>query len=158
MDDMEDGLKFHIVDDDPDVVAMVEQLVRAAGHQLTTSTESHTAIAEREWDIANTRLRLALNPVELPAGLKPIASAVRRWTTLIYTRAVAAHAHVDRERLDYYEMLLTLQLLLRSMEDRRRGTGAGSDGRGANPFLAPGAARPLLRHCRRITGLALPEP
>jgi CheY-like chemotaxis protein/phosphoribosyl 1,2-cyclic phosphodiesterase len=41
---MHDGLKFHIVDDDPDVVAMVEQLVRAAGHQLTTSSESRTAI------------------------------------------------------------------------------------------------------------------
>ena len=43
---MHDGLKFHIVDDDPDLVAMVEQLVRAAGHQLTTSTESRTAIAD----------------------------------------------------------------------------------------------------------------
>jgi phosphoribosyl 1,2-cyclic phosphodiesterase len=41
---MQDGLRFHIVDDDPDIVAMVEQLLRAAGHQLTTSTDSHTAI------------------------------------------------------------------------------------------------------------------
>ena len=41
---MQDGLRFHIVEDDPDIVAMVEQLVCAAGHQLTTSTDSHTAI------------------------------------------------------------------------------------------------------------------
>ena len=41
---MPDGLRFHIVEDDPDIVAIVEQLLRAAGHQLTTSTDSHTAI------------------------------------------------------------------------------------------------------------------
>ncbi len=41
---MDDRLRIHIVDDDPDVVAMVEQLVRAAGHQLTTSTDSRTAV------------------------------------------------------------------------------------------------------------------
>ncbi len=43
---MEQGLRFHIVDDDPAVVAMVEQLLRAAGHQLTASTESRTAVAD----------------------------------------------------------------------------------------------------------------
>ncbi len=41
---MQDGLRFHIVEDDPDIVAIVEQLLRAAGHQLTTSTDSHIAI------------------------------------------------------------------------------------------------------------------
>ena len=41
---MDERLRIHIVDDDPDVVAMVGQLVRAAGHQLTTSTDSRTAV------------------------------------------------------------------------------------------------------------------
>ncbi len=41
---MDDRLRIHIVEDDPDVVAMVEQLVLAAGHQLTTSPESATAV------------------------------------------------------------------------------------------------------------------
>jgi CheY-like chemotaxis protein/phosphoribosyl 1,2-cyclic phosphodiesterase len=43
---MNDGLRIHIVDDDPDVVAMVEQLVLAAGHHLTVSTESGTAVED----------------------------------------------------------------------------------------------------------------
>ncbi len=43
---MDDRLRIHIVDDDPDVVALVGQLVRAAGHQLTTSADSRTAVAD----------------------------------------------------------------------------------------------------------------
>ncbi len=41
---MDDRLRIHLVDDDPDVVAMVGQLVRAAGHQLT----AHPERAERD--------------------------------------------------------------------------------------------------------------
>ena len=59
---MDDRLRIHIVDDDPDVVAMVGQLVRAAGHQLTTSAESRTAVA----DIVEQRPDCALLDIMMP--------------------------------------------------------------------------------------------
>ena len=59
---MANGLKIHIVDDDPDLIAMVEQLVRGAGHQLTTSTESRTAIQ----DISEQRPDCVLLDIMLP--------------------------------------------------------------------------------------------
>ncbi len=39
-------LKIHIVEDDPDALAMVQHLVRAAGHQFTASTSSSTALED----------------------------------------------------------------------------------------------------------------
>jgi CheY-like chemotaxis protein len=59
---MDERLRIHIVDDDSDVVAMVEQLVRAAGHQLTTSTESLAAVA----DIAEQRPDCVLLDIMMP--------------------------------------------------------------------------------------------
>ena len=59
---MNDGLRIHIVDDDPDVVAMVGQLVRAAGHQLTTSADSRTAAA----DIVEQRPDCVLLDIMMP--------------------------------------------------------------------------------------------
>ena len=59
---MDDRLRIHIVDDDPDVVAMVGQLVRAAGHQLTTSADSRTAAA----DIVEQRPDCVLLDIMMP--------------------------------------------------------------------------------------------
>ncbi len=59
---MADRLRIHIVDDDPDVVAVVEQLVRAAGHQLTRSTESRSAVD----DIVEQRPDCVLLDIMMP--------------------------------------------------------------------------------------------
>ncbi len=59
---MSDGLKIHIVDDDPDLVAMVDQLVRAAGHRLRVSRESRTAVD----DIREHRPDCVLLDIMLP--------------------------------------------------------------------------------------------
>lgn len=59
---MKDGLRIHIVDDDPDVVEMVGRLVRAAGHQLTVSTQSRTAVE----DILEQRPDCVLLDIMLP--------------------------------------------------------------------------------------------
>ena len=59
---MKRRLRIHIVDDDPDAVAMVEQLVREAGHELSVSQESRTALR----DIANEQPDCVVLDIMMP--------------------------------------------------------------------------------------------
>ncbi len=59
---MKERFKIHIVDDDPDAVAMVEHLARAAGHAVSVSLESQTAMR----DIVNQRPDCVLLDIMMP--------------------------------------------------------------------------------------------
>jgi CheY-like chemotaxis protein/phosphoribosyl 1,2-cyclic phosphodiesterase len=86
---MEDALRIHIVDDDPDVIAMVGQLVARAGHQLTSSSESLTAVA----DIARERPDCVLLDIMMPEvdGLE-LCRRLRQDESLQSTRIVMVTA------------------------------------------------------------------
>ena len=45
---------------------------------------------------------------------------------------------------------------LMALASARRNDAHGRDGRRANPWLARRATRPLIRHLRELTGLAIP--
>jgi aminoglycoside phosphotransferase (APT) family kinase protein len=119
---------------------------------------SHTTLADPALDVANTRLRLALNPFDIPRGLGPVASLVRRRVTRLYLDAYRSGRSVDATSVACYEVLVALSLLVPVGEHRRTGRAEMAEGRGANPWLAPGATKPLLVLCRAVTGLELALP
>ena len=116
---------------------------------------SHTTLADAAWDVANTRLRLAMNPFEAPRALLPVIAGVRRRVTRVYEARYRAQRPVDAAAVRYYEVLLGLWMLATVAEHRIAQDAPGADGRGANPWMARGATRPLERYCRAVTGLEL---
>ena len=119
---------------------------------------SHLTLAHPEWDVANTRLRMELNPIEAPRVFQAIGSRVRGRVTRVYERAYEARRAVDRALLGYYEVLLSLWMLVTVGEHRRSAPVDADEGRSPNLWLESGAADPLLRHCRAIAGLDLSLP
>mgnify|MGYP001818124532 CR=1 FL=1 len=120
---------------------------------------SGATLAEPAWEVANSRMPLALNPFDVPRLFALIAGAVRRRAAQAYfdayCEASPSDAPLDRERLAWYEVLVAMRMLFRTVEDRRNDA-HGRDGRRANPWLARGATRPLIRYLRELTGLAIP--
>ncbi len=134
--------------------------VMTAEGQITGLIDwSGTTLAGPAWDVANSGMPLALNPFDVPRFLAPIAGAVRRRAARAYLDAYRdaspSDAPLDRERLAWYEVLVAARSLARTVEDRRNDV-HGRDGRRSNPWLAPRATRPLIRHLRELTGLAIP--
>ncbi len=119
---------------------------------------SHLTLAHPEWDVANTRMRMAMNPLEAPRALQAIGALVRGRTTRVYERAYESQRPLDRGLLAYYEVLLSLWLLVMVGEHLRSGPVEPDPGRSPNLWLEPGAAEPLLRHCHALAGLALEPP
>ena len=119
---------------------------------------SHLTLAHPEWDVANTRLRIELNPIEAPRVLQAIGSLVRGRASRAYERAYEGQRAVDRDLLGYYEVLLSLSMLVTVGEHRRSGPVKADPGRSPNLWLESGAADPLLRHCHAIAGLDLRLP
>jgi aminoglycoside phosphotransferase (APT) family kinase protein len=119
---------------------------------------SHATLADPAWDVANTRLRLAMNPFEHPPGLGAVVSLVRRRVTRVYFDAYRSRRSVDPTKVEYYELLVALWMLVQVGEHRLSGAPEEANGRGANPWLAPGATRPLFRRVRSVAGLELTLP
>jgi aminoglycoside phosphotransferase (APT) family kinase protein len=119
---------------------------------------SHATLADPAWDVANTRLRLAMNPFEHPPGLGPVIALVRRRVSGVYLDTYRSRRRVDLANVAYYEVLVALWMLAAVGEHRLSGAAEAGDGRGANPWLAPGAAKPLLDLCRSVAGLELSLP
>jgi aminoglycoside phosphotransferase (APT) family kinase protein len=120
---------------------------------------SGATLAEPAWEVANSRMPLALNPFDVPRLFAPIVGAVRGRAAQAYfdayCEASPSDVPLDRERLAWYEVLVAMRMLFRTVEDRRNDA-HGRDGRRANPWLARGATRPLVRYLRKLTGLAIP--
>lgn len=114
---------------------------------------SHLTLADPVWDVANTRLRLAMNPIDLPAVLQPLASLLRGRMTRAYETAYTARRPLERDLLGYYESLLALWFLVEIAELRAHGQ--PSDGRAPNLWTRASATRRLTAHVRRLTGLRL---
>jgi aminoglycoside phosphotransferase (APT) family kinase protein len=133
-------------------------LMVADGRLVGVIDWSHATLADPAWDVANTRLRLAMNPFDVPRGLAPVASLVRRRVTRVYFDAYRRRRAVDPTRVAYYEVLVALWTLVAVGEHRLSGGAEAADGRGANPWLAPGATKPLFALCHALTGLELALP
>jgi aminoglycoside phosphotransferase (APT) family kinase protein len=120
---------------------------------------SHLTLAHPEWDVANTRLRMKINPLEVPRLLQAIASLMRGRTTRVYEQAYEEERRVDRDLLAYYEVLLSHSFLVTIGEHRKDPASTGStEGRSPNQWLIPGNEIPLVRHCSALAGLDLKLP
>ena len=120
---------------------------------------SHLTIADPAWDVANTRLRLAMNPFDGPGWIDRLGALLRPPLTRAYEKRYATHHTVDPAALHYYEVLLGMWLLLHVAEHRLGVTTQTEDGRGANPWLNdPRAVDALVQYCRRISGQPLTLP
>ncbi len=119
---------------------------------------SRATLADPAWDFANTRLRMAMNPVDLPRLLAPIVPPLRRRMTRAYEDAYRTGRDLDPVCVAYYEVLLSIWMLVTVGEHRVSPRPDVSDGRSPNLWLRKGAERPLLDLCREIAGLELSLP
>ena len=119
---------------------------------------SHLTVAHPEWDFANTRLRIEMNPLEAPRALQAVATLVRGRVTRVYESAYERERPIDRKLLSYYEVLLSMWMLVMVGEHRRAGPAEADEGRSPNLWLVRGNERPLLRHCLALAGLKLELP
>ncbi len=120
---------------------------------------SHLTLAHAEWDYANTRLRMEMNPLEVPRILQAVGALVRGRMTRVFERAYAEGRRLDEDLVTFYEVLLSLWLLVTIGEHRRSPRTDGTEeGRSPNQWLLPGNEIPLIRHCRRLADLALELP
>ena len=119
---------------------------------------SHTTIADPAWDVANTRLRIALNPFEFPRALGPLLRVIRRRMTRAYEQAYFEARPLRLDDVQYYEVLVGLWMLATVAEHRRAGEPPPTPGRGENPWFQPGAPDPLISYCRDITQRPLTVP
>ena len=119
---------------------------------------SHTTLADPAWDFANTRLRMAINPVDVPRLLAPIVPLLRRRMTRVYEDTYRTGRDLDPVCVAHYEVLLSIWMLVTVGEHRVSPRPEVSDGRSPNLWLRRGADTPLLDLCREITGLELSLP
>ena len=106
-----------------------------------------------------TRVRMEMNPLEVPRILQAVGGLVRGRMTRVFERAYAEGRRLDEDLVTFYEVLLSLWLLVTIGEHRRSPrTDQTEEGRSPNQWLLPGNEIPLIRHCRRLADLALELP
>jgi aminoglycoside phosphotransferase (APT) family kinase protein len=115
-----------------------------------------TVVADPAFDVGNTKVLLALAPLDLPAVLRPLASAVCPAMAKRYYEAYRRHRAVDAEAVRYYEALRCVMELLWVGESRR--AAAGDAGQITNPWAVPRMTERLLSHFRKVTGVVLSVP
>jgi aminoglycoside phosphotransferase (APT) family kinase protein len=110
---------------------------------------SMTTAAEAAFDVGNTRLLLAIAPMELPAVVDSIVAPMRRVLVRRYSRAYQILRPVDAEHVRYFEALRCLMEL--SWVADRRATGAGMY---RNPWGSTRSIGKLVSHFQKVTGVA----
>lgn len=110
---------------------------------------SMTTAAEAACDVGNTRLLLAIAPMELPAVLDAILAPMRRVVARRYSQAYQSLRPVDADHVRYFEALRCLIEL--SWVAERRAIGAGMY---RNPWGSTRSIGKLISHFQQVTGVA----
>ena len=116
-----------------------------------------TVVADPAFDVGNTKVLLALAPLDLPAALRPLASAVCPAMANRYYKAYRRQRVVDGEAVRYYEALRCIMELVWVAEGRLA-VAAGDASQITNPWAAPRMTERLLSHFRKITGVESSVP
>lgn len=106
-------------------------------------------VADCAFDVASTRVLLAIAPIDLPSPLDGAVGLLRRLVVRRYYRAYLSHRAVDAGNVAYFEALRCL-VELAWVGERR----AGGRGMYRNPWGSPRSVQKLLSHVRLITGIA----
>ncbi len=109
-----------------------------------------TVVGDPAYDVAGTRVLLAIAPMSMPAIIDSLASRLRPILVRRYTEAYERIRDLDRGRLAYYEALRCLMEL--SWVGERRLTQSSRSNR--NPWGAPREANRLISRFRSISGVA----
>lgn len=113
-------------------------------------------VTEPEFDVAATRVLLALTPLHLlplPAVVRPLVALLRRIMLARYLRAYRRRLPLDAARLSYYEAAACMRGLLRTGEARVAGGAAA-----ANPLDASVFGDRLAARVTQLTGVAVALP
>jgi len=109
---------------------------------------SMTTVADAAFDVGNTRVLLAIAPMELPAVLDSILAPLRRVLVRRYSQAYLRQRPVDVDNVRYFEALRCLIEL--SWVGERRAAGAGTY---RNPWGSSRSTGKLISHFRQVTGV-----
>ena len=107
---------------------------------------SMTTVADAAFDVGNTRVLLAIAPMELPAVLDSILAPLRRIVVRRYGQAYLRERPVDAKKVRYFEALRCLIEL--SWVGERRAVGAGMY---RNPWGSTRSIGKLMAHFQQIT-------
>ena len=107
---------------------------------------SMTTVADAAFDVGNTRVLLAIAPMELPAVLDSIVAPLRRVLVGRYSQAYLRQRPVDVDNVRYFEALRCLIEL--SWVGERRAAGAGVY---RNPWGSTRSIGKLVSHFQQIT-------
>ena len=106
-----------------------------------------TTVDDPAYDVASTRVLLAIAPIELPAAVDAVVGAIRRVVVRRYHRAYLARRAVDAGNVRYFEALRCLVELAWVGERRAAGTGMYR-----NPWGSDRSVRKLVSRFTQVTG------
>ena len=117
-----------------------------------------TTVADPAFDVGNTKLLLALAPLELPFILEKIGNVARPVLARRYFEAYRRRRSVDSEAVRYYEAMRCPVELVWVAERRLADAGVMEPRSGPNPWGAARATNRLISHFRKISGITLTLP
>jgi aminoglycoside phosphotransferase (APT) family kinase protein len=106
------------------------------------------AIGDSASDVGNTRLLLAIAPLDQPAAVDAVVGILRRFVVRRFTRAYQTRVQLDMAVVHYFEALRCLVELAWVAE--RRAAGAGME---RNPWGAPRSVGKLAAHFGRVSAI-----
>ena len=109
---------------------------------------ANTTIEDPAFDVGNTRLLLAIAPLDQPPVVDVLVGFIRRFVVRRFTRAYVTRRPLDMTSVRYFEALRCL-IELAWVADRRA-TGAGVH---RNPWGAPRSVRKLVSHFHDVAGI-----
>ncbi len=115
-------------------------------------------VAAPEFDVGNTRLLLALAPMDFPWVLEQIARVARPLFARRYYQAYQRQRSLDPEAVRYYEALRCVVELTWVGECQLADAGVLAPRSGRNPWQARRPSNSLISHFRKITGITLRLP
>jgi aminoglycoside phosphotransferase (APT) family kinase protein len=115
-------------------------------------------IAEPEYDVGATLALLRAGPVEVPALLKPIASAGRRLLTAAYLSEYRRRRALDPERLRFYEALRLMRFLLEEGAEQQAELAGRERSSKRSPWQAGAVQVQIAERFAALTGVRVGLP
>lgn len=114
-----------------------------------------TTVAAPEFDVGNTKLLLALAPIELPWILEQVGKVATPLLAGRYYDAYLRRRSLDADAVLYYEALRCVVELTWVGERQLADAGVLESRSGGNPWGAKRPMNRLISHFRKITGITL---